>query len=97
MTFSKELEVEIAEKMDASEDAVRSICIKELMEDMDDRGLIAWDYRRELQNYGIAIGVFKEITEEDMQSIIVSSGKKYDFKRNGKYYSFDSWDGLAQG
>lgn len=108
--FSKGIEDEIeflidnygppSEVNDFSE-YTRKDAIYDLMQDCDDPALIAYEYRSELHSYGIELGVWREITQEEMDNTTIhtSSGrraKKYDFKKNGKFYVFNSWDPLLE-
>jgi hypothetical protein len=57
--------------------------------------MIASDFKKELENFGAKIGIFKEISKEELANIHISGGgRKYDFQRGGKYYVFDSWEPL---
>ena len=54
-----------------------------------------------LEKFGIECGVFKEITPKEMENRTVwcSSGsacKKYDFKKNGKFFIFYTWNNLPE-
>ena len=108
MKFSKALEEDIEHKLDCvgepSEENdfqtfTRSDAVMELMQDMDMPDHYAYEHRNELRIFGICCGVFKEITQKEMDNMTVwsSSGrhcKKYDFKKNGKFYIFNTWDKL---
>jgi len=48
-------------------------------------------FKKELEDIGIHLGIYKEIGIDKLKNIEVSRGKRYDIKRNGKYYIFDSW------
>lgn len=93
--FSADLESEIAERIEMSEDATRLDVLKELMQDMDDRGMVAYEFRRELQDIGIMLGIFSAKTREQLDRVQISGGrKKYDFRRGDTFYVFDNWDAL---
>lgn len=99
--FSPALEGEIRFKIETSADSVedgeevktRAEVLRELMEDMDYPEHVASEFKRELEGFGIEIGVFREITKEEMSRIFVIGGdrKKYSFKRGGKFYKFETW------
>ena len=103
--FSPALEAEIEYQIDnfgsPSEDndfesLTRSDIILRLMQDCDDPDLMAYEFRRELQDYGIEIGIYVANTKQQIDQIQqLGGGKKYDFKRGDRYYTFDSWDPLA--
>ena len=38
---------------------------------------------------GIKIGIYKEVSDEELKDIQVSSGRKYDITRKGKKYVFE--------
>ena len=63
-----------------------------IMGDCDDRCNTAWENRNEIHEYAIELGIYKEYTKEQIDLMVVSGGKKYDFKKDGKYYCFDSWE-----
>jgi hypothetical protein len=92
--FSKRLEAEIDDRV-AMRGNTREEAVLDLLMECDDREMVAWDFRYELRDYGIKIGVFREITPGEIERTVVSSGKAWDFKRNGKYYVFDSWTPLT--
>ncbi len=100
--FSKELQEEIRFKRQVSKDSIEpgeaiesfGSIIRELMRDMDDFEFSA-TMRRELQDFGIRLGIFKPNTLAQINSI-ASCGRfrKYDFKRGPVYYVFESWKPL---
>jgi hypothetical protein len=103
--FSTGLEEEIQYIMDTfnesppedrdNEILTRPEAIHRIMQDMSDSGMIASDFKKELENFGAKIGIFKEISKEEMANTMISGrGRKYDFKRGDKYYVFDSWEPL---
>jgi hemerythrin-like domain-containing protein/predicted nucleotidyltransferase/ribosomal protein S18 acetylase RimI-like enzyme len=102
--FSKELEADIQHLITTSEDSIesgepvltRAQAIRYLMQDMDDPGHYSHEHRRELQNFGVKIGIFEPCTREELDNIVVigGRGRKYDFKRGNLYYRFNSWKPL---
>ena len=100
--FSPKFEDEISTRLeecndDPNEPVTRNQIIREFMQDMDERDRTASLYVRELQDYGISIGIFKPYTKEQLNNV-VQTGKnrrKYDFKRGDVYYVFDSWAPLG--
>ena len=67
-----------------------------LMEDMDIKESLGNEYKYELQNYAVKIGIYKPHTKKqiDDKMVFTTNGKrrkKYDFKRKDKYYVFESW------
>jgi hypothetical protein len=102
--FSPELEAEIASLMDIHSEGLdeddppptRVDVIKELMQDSEDREHSASDFKNELRDFGIAIGVYKPYTKEQLENVYVNRGKKYDFRRGGKFYSWESWKPLEE-
>jgi hypothetical protein len=97
LAFSTALEEEITERLDiahseaGNEHVDRNDIIKEMMQDMDDRETVAHEFRGELRDYGIAIGVFEPHTREQLDKITTTGGRKYEFKRDGLFYLFKSW------
>ena len=109
LMFSPELEEEIKFQMDNyNEDQTGEIlteddkltigdAIQRLMQDMDDPDHQASRFKKELENFGISIGIYKPITKLQMdRTQILGRGKKYDFKRGSIYYVFDSWEPLNE-
>ncbi len=100
--FSTQLENEIQYKLDIDREEpepgedpfTRNDAIKELMQDIDIPDCPAAEFKTELENYGIEVGIFKAFTKEDLSNIMVTSGKKYDFKRNNLFYRFETWKPL---
>lgn len=106
--FSKGLNNEVEYLLDSSEEmieddfggdrgAARKEIIKELIQDMDEPDHPAGEFKKELEDYGVKVGVFREITKDEMARTVVisrSRGKKYDFKRGGKFYVFKDWKPL---
>jgi hypothetical protein len=75
----------------------RNHAVKELMNDLEEFSVetsVIRKARKDLRQLGIQLGIYREITEEEMSRVYVSCGKKYDFKLNGKWYVFESWEGL---
>ena len=107
--FSTEVEEEISDRLDNFgppnemndfQTLTRSEVVKEIMQDSDDEEHALFGFaKQELRQFGIDVGVYREITKEEMNNMQVmrSSGKrcqKYDFKQDGKFYLFDSWSKL---
>ena len=103
--FSPGLEEEIQFQMDNFNDApaedrdneilTRSEAIQRMMEDMDDIETVAYGFKKELENLGVKIGVFREISKEEIANTqILGRGRKYDFTRGDKYYIFNNWKPL---
>ena len=106
--FSKEVEGEITERLamwepDESNDfetITRSDVVKDLMQYTDESDHAFFGFcRKELRQFGIDVGVYREMSKWEMDHTHVASSsgrsvKKYDFKQNGKFYIFDSWDKL---
>ena len=107
--FSKEVEEEISSIFEIYGEPnegndfttlTRSEAVKELMQNSDEEGHAMFGFaKKELRQFGIDAGVYREITQNEMDRTTVSSSsgrscKKYDFKQNGKFYTFDSWDKL---
>lgn len=100
--MSKLLEDEISRRIEESVDSVEhGLCdepmtrggvVKELIQDCDVADGVAYDLRDELREIGIMFGVFVEMTSDELSRTFVSRGRKYDFKRGGKMYRFESWD-----
>jgi hypothetical protein len=107
--FSQALEDEIdyligaRDEMDDGDQMTRAEAIRTLMGDMQDREHPASEFRRELQDFGAAIGVYVALTKDQLDNVTVWSARsgyrqKYDFKRGDRYYVFESWkplDGVA--
>ena len=74
--------------------------VKDLMQYTDEPDHAFFGFcRKELRQFGIDVGVYREITQDEMDRTTVSSSsgrrcKKYDFKQGGKFYTFDSWNKL---
>lgn len=103
--LSRELESEIQYRIENSREEVetggadealtRTEVLRELMQDADDKDTVAYTFRKELQNLGIQLGIYKEYSKEQLDGISqMGRGKKYDFKRGDKFYLFESWSGL---
>ncbi len=97
MNFSKELREEIDFRIQNSkedgEESSESLELKYLIQDMDEKESVASEFKKELENYGIEVGIFKGYSKEELKSIVVfpARSKKYDFKRGEVYYRFDKW------
>ena len=107
--FSKEVEAEISDKIEAFGEPsdindfttlTRMEALKELLLDSEEEGHMLYGFaKKELRQFQIDVGIYREITKEDMDRITVfsSSGrrhKKYDFKQDGKFWAFESWKAL---
>ena len=101
--FSEKLEAEIAHKLNAAAESAdpdepvftRGAAIKELMQDADLPETTAHEFKRELEDFGIAAGIFTPKTKAQIANIVsIGRGKKYDFKRGEVYYRFESWKPL---
>jgi len=98
MKFSKRLEAELEylescwEGDPESMFATRKDRIRYVLELMDHKEHWAKDFRTELQNFGIEIGMYKPYTKAELDMIYVNRGKKYDFKRGDLFYRFESWE-----
>lgn len=104
MKLSPKLEEEIAYLLDLDRDEPepgetpygRSDALQQLMQDMDMPDTVASEFRRELEDYGAWLGVFKPHTKAQIDSIIsIGRGKKYDFKRCDVFFIFESWAPIA--
>lgn len=102
--FSKELQEEIRFKRQVSKDSIEpgepiesfESIIQMLMCEMDDPDFSS-TMRKELQDFGIKLGIFSANTKADLANIVVlGHGKKYDFKRGGIYYRFEDWKALKE-
>ena len=56
---------------------------------VDDGDCYPPEFVREFRGLEIAVGVYREITREEMRNTSVSRGKKYDLKLYGKFFVFD--------
>lgn len=103
--FSQKLEDEISyildnfgEPSEANdfEKFTRYDAVRRLMEDMDDKDMIAYEFQKELRLFGIKIGIYRIITKDEMDrtTIMGRCKKKYDFKYNGNFYIFKDWEPL---
>lgn len=99
--FSKPLEDEIKyvqdsfnESADEGETLSREEAIKRIMEDSDEPNHPAHNFYNELNDYAIKAGIYKEMSKQELDNTQVTSGHKYDLKKNGKFYRFDSWEPL---
>lgn len=97
--FSEYIENEIEWLMDidteGGEGYTRAEAIKEIETQMEDNGDPSErKYLKEIRLYLISVGVYEVLSEERLAKIQVTSGKKYDFKINGVFYGFKSWEPL---
>ncbi len=42
-----------------------------------------------IRKFLIDLGVYIEITPEEMQNVVDTTGKRFDFRMRGKYYTFN--------
>lgn len=68
--------------------------LEDVMQTSDEKDHPSSKFKKELRNIGIQLGVYKEVSKETLDTRQTLGGPKYDFKQGGKYYQFDSWDGL---
>ena len=104
MKFSPRLESEIAFLISNGEPSeendfeatTRYDAVRYLMEDMDDKDMIAHEFQKELRLFGIQIGVYRIVTKDEMDRTLIlgRSQKKYEFKYKGICYIFDNWKPL---
>jgi hypothetical protein len=97
--FSDKLESEIEyllDQQDPDEGLTREDMIQDMMKNMEDKDHWANEFRTELENYGIKVGIYRAITPEEMERTTTTSGRKYDFKRGGTAYVFKSWAPLEK-
>jgi len=66
--------------------------LKELMQDCDDKNHPASEFKKELQDIGIRLGVYKPQTKSQISQVVTNKGKAYSFKRGDVFYIFDSWN-----
>jgi hypothetical protein len=96
--FSQGLEEEIQYLIDLCEDdepRTRTDALVEIIQDSDMRDHWAWAFRRELQDFGIQVGLYTARSKQQIDEMaFCGRGKKYDFKRGENYYLFNSWDVL---
>ena len=103
--FSKGLEAEIDSYTDVISERwtaygekpySKKEILQELMQDhMDNPQHPISKYKRELQDFGAKIGIWKSVSKTQLKEM-VAPGKKYEFKRGDKYYVFDSWKPLMK-
>lgn len=105
--FSPDVEEEISYLIQIHEDSrdtedaedaplSRAEAVQQMMQDSDGRDHWSADYRKELQTFGIAVGIFKAKTKEQLARIVsIGRGKKYDFKRGEQFFCFTSWKPLG--
>jgi hypothetical protein len=104
--FSPKLEEEIQYQVDNFNESAenggtlsKTEAVQRMMNDMDEPEMIAAEFKKELQDFGISIGVWKPYTKEQLANMTIStsSGRrasKYEFKRGDRYYIFESWEPL---
>ncbi len=100
--LAPQVESEIANRVNAANESdetfPRSGALIELLQDMDNRDSVAFTIKKELQDFGISVGIFKPNTLAQVQERKrnqIGRGKGYDFKRGDIYYVFDSWKPLG--
>lgn len=96
-TFSRTLEDDIAAILECNNDPswegeprTRDDAIVMLIQDIDDRSFTRLE-KTELRRHGIAAGFFREISDDEIARTVVTSGRAWDFKLDGKKYVFDHW------
>lgn len=97
-SFSSGLQDEINHKINAAKESNEVLsegdAIHQLLDDSDFKDHPAYQFKKELQDIGISKGVFKSYTKNQIDNIVSTGGKKYDFKRGDIYYRFESWQPL---
>ena len=83
-----------AESADDGEALSTAEALRRLMEDCDDKQTVAAEFKQELRKLEIELGITRVISQNEMDNTYVTRGKKYDFKANGIFYVFDSWEPL---
>lgn len=85
--LSKPLQEEIDERVSQGESTPDQV-LEDLYSQMDDPSTTAYDFRNELRRIGVATGGWREISQSEMDRIMVSGkgAKKYDFKIGNKFY-----------
>ena len=92
ISMSAGLRDEIEFVQEAAEDAVTvGQALQEIMQDSSDKGHPASAFRKELQDIGIRLGVYRGYTADQMRNFAVTKGKAYDFKRGNTFYVFETW------
>jgi hypothetical protein len=101
--FSKKLEDEINymrqtfdEDADPGETLSRNDAIRRLLEDYTDKSHWSSEFKKELEDYQISTGIVKPYTAKQLESITVTKGKKYDFRRGDIFYRFEGWGHLKE-
>lgn len=105
--FSAGVEEEILERLhimvdeEGDEDYTRADAIVDVFQDSADPDMPAHEYRREINGYLIAMGVYEEVTQEQLdQTITLRSGRSRkaapDLRYNKRMYSFTSWEPLEE-
>ena len=83
--------VEAVAEMGESESLSLNEALKQTILDAEYSEGPATEFRKELQNIQIQLGIVKPYTLDQLKERYVSRGKKYDFKRGNIYYAFESW------
>jgi len=90
--FSPDLVEEIEYRMEQSEElrleTAPFIFLYMIVNDILDSEIIP-KWRKSIYSWMIDLGVFREISPEEMSDTLVSDGKKYDFRMNNKFYIFN--------
>ncbi len=102
LSFSAALEEEIQERLEIAHEGEdnahidRNEIVKEMMQDMDDKEMVAYSFRHELQDFGAAVGIFEGYTKERIDRMVTTGGRKYEFKRGPLFYVFKDWKALDE-
>jgi len=63
--------------------------IYDIINSIYDDSLYSNKWKKAIRLYWIKNGAYREITKEEMNNVFVTTGKKYDFKMDGKFYVFN--------
>jgi hypothetical protein len=94
--FSPKLEAEISERLyinhEDGGDMTRADYVKELIQDSDDRDAVAFDFRKELREYAIEVGIYVVVSDAEYHDTVVHGNKsKMYYRHKGLRYRFESW------
>jgi hypothetical protein len=89
--LSDEVDQAIQGSHDSGEIISRWDALKQLIEDYNDKDLPAYEFREELRKIQADLGVLEPYTKEQVDRIVVTGGKKYEFKKGDIFYVFNSW------
>jgi N12 class adenine-specific DNA methylase/DNA-directed RNA polymerase specialized sigma subunit len=101
--LAQEMDAQVESSNDSEETITRNSVLKSLIQDADDSDAAAYDYRKELQEIGLSLGLYKGYTKEQLKDIQVmgsssekvkGKNRKYDFKRGDLHYRFEGWGPL---